>query len=310
MPHLTVVVPTYDRAALLARALDRLTHQTAAASTFDILVVDNNSSDSTRSVVERFAPRVRYVFEPRQGLSHARNTGIEAARGSAIVAFTDDDVEVAPDWVEALTKAFAEHPDADGIGGRVLPRWTAAPPAWLTRDHWAPLGLQDHGGAARVFDAADPRCLIGANVAFRASVFERVGLFAPEVQRVGDGVGSTEDHEFLRRLYAAGARAVYVPDVVVTADVPPERMSVAYHRRWHRGHGRFQAVMRLPEIERSPRGRFLDVPAHLYRSALADLVSWLRLRLSGNAVDAFARETRLWFFSGFLTERCPCLPRR
>jgi hypothetical protein len=111
-------------------------------------------------------------------------------------------------------------------------------------------------------------------------------------------------------LYAVGGRARYVPGLVVTAEVPPRRMTPAYHCRWHRGHGRFQALMRLPEIERSPRGRLLGVPAHLYRSAIDDLLSWLTLRLSGHSSEAFAREARLWFFSGFVTERSLCLSRR
>lgn len=302
MKALTVAICTYNRAAGLRAALRALTAQRDPATPFEIVVVDNNSTDETCSIVQSFGEAVRYIFEGRQGLSYARNAAIEAAAGE-IVAFTDDDVEVAPGWTATLIHAFASHPEVDCIGGRVLPRWPAAPPPWLTRAHWAPLALQDHGETPLVFDASRPVCLVGANVAFRRSVFARVGLFSPTVQRVRDGVGSTEDHELLLRLYAAGGRALYFPDLLVTAEIPAHRLTRGYHRRWHRGHGRFHAVMRTPEMERTGRGRLLGIPAHLFRTAAADAAAWCKLKMRGEAAEAFARETRLWFFSGFLRER-------
>lgn len=309
MTALTIVVPTFNRAAALEGALRALTAQRGSPPP-EIVVVDNNSRDATRDTVRAFGSRVRYVFEPRQGLSHARNAGIDHATRNAgtparehVIAFTDDDVEVAPGWAAALVQAFEEHADVECVGGRVLPRWTSPPPLWLTRAHWAPLALQDHGDAPLTFDAGRPVCLVGANVAFRRSVFDRVGRFADHVQRVGDGIGSTEDHELLLRLYGVGGRARYAPGLLVWTDVPAERLRRAYHRRWHRGHGRFHAIMRTPEMERTARGRWLGVPAHLYGAAAKDLVAWARLAATGRAAAAFEHELRLWFFWGFFGER-------
>ena len=302
MKALTVAICTYNRAPRLRAALRALTAQQDSATPIEIVVIDNNSTDATCSVVQSFGEAVRYVFEGRQGLSYARNAAIEAATGD-VIAFTDDDVEVAAGWTAMLMQAFAEHPEVDCVGGRILPRWSAPPPPWLTRAHWGPLALQDHGDAPRVFDIHTPLCLIGANVAFRRSVFARVGPFSPALQRVGDGIGSTEDHEMLLRLYASGGKALYQPNLLVTSEVPPDRLTRDYHRRWHRGHGRFHALMRTPSMERTNRGRLLGVPAHLFRSAAQDAAAWLRLRMRGEAAEAFARETRLWFFSGFLKER-------
>lgn len=311
--QLTVIIPTFNRAPLLERALRALQVARGTASRrCEIVVVDNNSSDATRDVAARAGEGVRYVFEPRQGLSHARNAGIDAAGARApdrLVAFTDDDVEVAPEWIGVLAGAFEAHPGVPCVGGRVLPRWTQPPPAWLSPAHWAPLALQDHGPQPRLFDAATPLGLIGANVAFRSDVFDRIGLFSTHVQRVRDSIGSTEDHELLARLYASGGSALYVPDLIVRAEVPGDRLTRAYHRRWHRGHGRCHARMRLADIERS-RAKFLGVPAHLFRTAARDAASWLPLTLAGDASGAFARETRLCFFSGFVRERCSWLPRR
>jgi GT2 family glycosyltransferase len=313
--HFTVVVPTYNRAALLEVALTHLVEATRSArGSCDIIVVDNNSTDATRDVVGKFTSRVRYLFEGRQGLSHARNAGLMAVprkqrTADHIVAFTDDDVEVQRDWLDVIGRELTERPDVSCLGGRVLPRWTGVTaPAWFSAEHWAPLALQDHGEGRRVFDSQTPLCLVGANVAFRANVFERIGTFSPDVQRVRDSIGSTEDHELLLRLYAAGERALYSPNLIVWSHISRDRLTRRYHRRWHEGHGRFHARMRLPEMDQS-RARILDVPLHLVRTAALDAAAWISLTLTRNSARAFARETRLWFFTGFCRERWAWLHR-
>jgi glycosyltransferase involved in cell wall biosynthesis len=301
-PNVSVILPTYNRATLLRAAMDALLRQTAPPHSYEIVVVDNNSSDGTVEFLASFDdPRVVSVKEPRQGLSYARNAGLAAAR-APILALTDDDVEVAPDWIDTISTTMAAHPDADAVGGRVLPAWPEDKPSWLTRTHWAPLALQDHGDANRVFDRSSPVGLIGANVAFRRSVFERVGTFSPAVQRVKDSIGSTEDHELLHRLYASGGRALYTPHMIVMTRVPRERCARAYHRRWHTGHGFFHALMRTDDVERS-RVRVLGVPGHLLRGAATDAAHWAACAVRGDWDGAFAAELRLRFFGGFVKGR-------
>jgi glycosyltransferase involved in cell wall biosynthesis len=300
--RLTVVLPTFNRAGPLRRAIAALQRQSLDRSLYEVVVVDNNSTDGTSEFLASVSDaRVRTVRESRQGLSFARNAAIAQARGD-IVAFTDDDVEVAPDWAETIVTALDGHPDVDGVGGRVLPAWANGRPRWLTREHWAPLALQDHGDAKRVFDRANPIGLVGANVALKRRAFERVGLFAPSVQRVKDGIGSTEDHEFLSRLYASGGRMLYVPRLLVLARVQYDRCTRRYHRRWHEGHGRFHALMRTAEMERS-RFQLLGVPSHLLRSAASDAVAWIRSVLNQDWDGAFAAELRLRFFEGYVRTR-------
>ena len=112
-------------------------------------------------------------------------------------------------------------------------------------------------------------------------VFDRIGPFAVEFQRVEDGIGSTEDHELLRRLWARGGQGVYAPEVVVVAEVQPERMTKAYHRRWYRGHGRFVARMERPMAADTPRRRAADettlfsTPAYFYRSLIRKSARWI-----------------------------------
>jgi glycosyltransferase involved in cell wall biosynthesis len=300
--RLSVILATYNRADSLRRAIDALLHQSAGRDSYEVIVVDNNCSDGTAALLDSIDdPRLRAIREPRQGLSYARNAGLAAAR-SDIVAFTDDDVEAAADWAETIISSLDARPEVDGAGGRVMPVWDREQPGWLTQAHWAPLALQDHGDHERIFDRDTPIGLVGANVAFRRSVFDRVGRFSPDVQRVKDGIGSTEDHELLLRLYASGGRLLYLPRMLVMARVQAHRYDRDYHRRWHEGHGHFHAIMRAADMERS-RLALLGIPSHLIRRAAHDLGAWLKSAVAADWDRAFAAELRLRFFRGFVLKR-------
>lgn len=304
-PDISVILCTYNRCDLLQEALKALLAQQSDGARYEVLVVDNRSTDRTRQVCEEMLAQstapTRYLFEPQQGVSYARNTAIRSAR-APILAFSDDDVCVRADWVAGIKRAFDAHPQVVGIGGRVLPKWRAAPPRWLTRRHWTPLALQDYGDEPLVIDSRNPLCLVAANLALRRAVFDELGLFSPALQRVKDGIGSMEDLELHMRLWAAGHQEMYVPDVVATATVQTERLTQTYHRRWYRGNGRFYAQLRAAEFEQSA-ARLFDVPAHLYRQACGDVWRWGAHRLRGNEEEALLCEARLAFFAGFFGER-------
>jgi len=302
----SIVISTYNRCGLLEGALQALFSPTQAHSEFEVLVVDNNSSDQTRPLVQALAAqnpeKLKYLFEPKQGLSYGRNTGIANARAS-IIAFTDDDVRVSRDWVYQIKTSFEANPDIDFLGGKVVPRWSTAPPSWLTAAHWGPLALLDYGDEPFFVDTGKQLCLIGANFAFRRSAFERVGLFKTDFQRVRDGIGSLEDHEMLLRLWRTNSRGLYLPELVVTAEIEPERLQKRYHRRWHAGHGSFYASLYSDEIERSKVGRILGVPAHLYRRAFKDALGWTLASIRNRPDLAFAHEVQLHYFGGFFRRR-------
>jgi glycosyltransferase involved in cell wall biosynthesis len=305
-PLVSIVIPTYKRARALPRVIASALNQTCPAPRYEVLVIDNNSPDDTAQVIEAIARRhpgrVRRILEMRQGVSHARQAGIDQARGQ-IVAFFDDDVWVADNWVETIVDALQSHPNVQCVGGKVLPQWSAPPPAWLTPDHWGPLALQNYGDQPILMSSCNPRGLISANLACRKDVLQRVGGFSPTFQRVKDGIGSLEDDDWNRRFWKAGGVALYLPTLIAWTDVPPERLTRAYHRRWHLGHGRFYALLRADEIERTRIGAFLGVPGHLYRSAIADAIGMLTSIVAGHPHTAFLHEVRLRFFSGFLAQR-------
>jgi glycosyltransferase involved in cell wall biosynthesis len=307
---------------LLAAALVALLRQGPDTPPYEVIVVDNNSADATRQVIEPFIASgvVRYAFEPTQGLSHARNHGLSIARAD-LIAFTDDDVRVTSAWIRSIVDAFAEHPDLEMVGGKVEPIWDDAPPPWLHESGDAPLALADFGDEPFQIgprssvlrppaSVLDPRstpdravCLIGANLAMRRRLFDRAGKFSPAVQRVRDGIGSTEDYEFELRALGQGAAAMYDPRIVVRAPIPRERLMKRYHRAWHSGHGRFYALMRDPSFERSGLGTLLGVPAHVYRSAIREAAAWIASVLTRRNAAAFAHELRLRFLCGFAAQR-------
>lgn len=302
--EISVVISTYNRSRMLIAALESVLRQECRGVRYEVIVVDNNSADNTRDVVDRYIggahQNLRYIFERRQGSSHARNAGVAVAR-SEIVAFADDDVRVAKDWIGTIKRAFEDHPEIDCIGGRVLPLWRTPAPKWLTRDHWMPLALQDYGDRPLPINRNNPLCLVSANLAFRREAFVDAGWFAPELQRIKDSIGSMEDAELLERYWRTGRECLYVPELTVETDVTAERLSRVYHRRWHTGHGHFYAIKRADEMEHAS-SRLFDVPAHLYKQAVADAAAWLYFLLRDRN-RAFLYETRLLFFVGFFRKR-------
>ena len=265
---------------MLPAAIESVLEQQPGETTYEVIVVDNNSTDRTsRSHTKRFMERnvnLRCVFEPSQGVSHARNAGIAHAR-APIIAFFDDDIRVSSNWIANIKRAFDEHPEIDFLGGKILPRWKISPPPWLTRDHWWPLALLDYGEKPVYVTADNPLCLPTANASFRREVFERVGMFAPDFSQ-------REDHELLLRLWQAGRRGLYDPSVVVVAEVQPERLQERYHLQWNATTGRFNSLMHLNEImgsdgrivgERPDTITFFGVPAFIYRNLVVETRRWI-----------------------------------
>jgi glycosyltransferase involved in cell wall biosynthesis len=304
----SVILCTFNRARQLRPAVEHLLAQSPNVPPFEVVVVDNNSTDDTRGVVEACRgdsnDRLRYVFEPRQGLSYARNTGIREAQAD-IVAFTDDDVRVASGWVEAIVRAFEAHSGVECLGGRTLPLWPAPPPAWLTPLHWVgPLALQDYGAQPFIVDARRPLSLAGANIAIRKAVFARVGPFSADYPR-------SEDTEFLIRFWLSGAQALYVPDMLVHADVQPERLTKAYHRQWHSNIGRCNARMLFDERsdpvvglrEEVPKiARVLGAPRFALRQLGSEVWQWMAATVARREPEAFYHETRARSLIGYMRE--------
>lgn len=275
---LTVAVCTWNRAALLARTLDAMTRLRLPRDlAWELVVVDNGSTDDTAAVVAGFEGRlpVRRLVEPRTGLSHARNAAVAAARGTAIV-WTDDDVLVEVDWLAGYAAAFARWPDADVFGGPILPYFDAPPPEWLRR------GLAQVANAYALLDLGpepvpfdERRLPFGANYAIRTAAQRRVP-YSPELGRVGTALRSGEETMVVRTLLAGGARGWWVPEARVAHLVPRARQTVRFLRAYYRGNGASSHAD--PSFHGPEHGaRLLGRPRWVWRLAVEQqLLYWLR----------------------------------
>jgi glycosyltransferase involved in cell wall biosynthesis len=281
----TVLICTYNRAGYLGETLDSLAGCAASGFSWDVLVVDNNSSDDTRAVVEsrvaRFPVRLRYLFEARQGKSNALNTGMAAA-SSTVIVFTDDDVKVAEGWLDAAVRPLLERSDLDYTGGPVRPIWTAPRPQWLDErgNLGGPIAIKDHGPDPFFFE--DQRHTpLGVNMAVRRRLIERVGGFRPDLGRNGKSLLGQEQAEFFYRTRAAGARGLYVPDMVLDHVVAASRLTRNYYRRWfywkgvsharvHQIHGRTELGIDLHRTR-----QIAGIPTFIFGSAVRNARGWL-----------------------------------
>jgi glycosyltransferase involved in cell wall biosynthesis len=272
----TVIIATYNRCRSLEQTLRSLARQQVAGGfTWEAIVVDNNSSDGTRGVVESLPEtqrgRFRYVFEGRQGKTYALNTAIAQARGE-ILAFTDDDVTLDPAWLMTLVTRVRDGRCA-GAGGRIVPVWTDPKPRWLETEGPYRLGAVivslDLGPHPCFFSDLLP---LGANLAIRADVLERLGAFRTDL---GPTVGSQirgEDSEICERLLGAGERLLYVPDAIVYHPVAKDRLRRRYFQDYYYAQGR--AVTRYEGVPADATA-YWGVPRYLLWAAGVRLARWM-----------------------------------
>jgi glycosyltransferase involved in cell wall biosynthesis len=307
----TVLICTYNRAELLGETLESIARSRVDRLRWDVIVVDNNSTDRTREVVAERAVRypvpLRYLFEPRQGKSHALNAGL-AETTAVIVVFTDDDVRVDQGWLEAACGPMLADPSVDYTGGPVHPIWEQPCPPWLdsTRsDLWGTLAILDYGPEPFVFEDRR-RVPLGANMAVRRVLIERIGGFDPELGRRGKSLLGQEQAEFFCRSRAIGARGLYVPAMSLQHHVPASRLTRDYFRRWWywKGVSKFRLEQRHPvtelgvDLARVPR--IAGVPRFMIGSALRDLFGWLATLVTANRVERTRRAMMLWYFLGYV----------
>jgi glycosyltransferase involved in cell wall biosynthesis len=302
---ISVIIATYNRAALLDECLDHLSRQHFSDGD-EVIVVDNGSNDETPDVIRRargrFTVPLRHLEEPRPGKSHALTRALSEASGD-VLAFTDDDVDAEPDWLDAI-RAAMDDPATALVGGPVAPRWETNAPRWLGAavDSYgrlaAPLALLNYGPTT--VDLG-PRTVLGANLAVRRDVLVRLGGFATHLGKLRGTLLSGEDHELCRRVQAAGFQARYCPGARVRHWVPASRMRLGYYLSWFFWSGITNAAL---EADEAARGRaLLGVPLYLFKRAAAAGARGAAAAVVGNVKDAAEHAIDVAFVAGYASQR-------
>ena len=310
----TILICTYNRAPLLRESLRAMAALTPPADcAVEIVVVDNNSTDTTQRVLAEAATESPFPIvtlrETAQGKSFALNRGLKAATGD-VIALTDDDVWPDAGWLQRIVNRFRER-EITFVFGKVLPRWGIVPPADLltaaAQDIWGPLALVDYGDepAAYTADRTGQRLPIGANLAFRRDAIVQVGGWRTDLGKVNNTLTSGEDHEIFCRLRRFNLYSgFYDPAIVVRHYVPERRLTRHYFRQWFFWSGKTHALM-LDElyahIDVEHAIRIAGTPRFLWRQALQQFARYLRTRHPRTqALDGLKEELRLLQYCGLI----------
>ncbi|THF73663.1 glycosyltransferase [Cohnella fermenti] len=247
----TVAICTHNRADDLREALFSLLGQ-RTAEPFEVIVVDNGSTDRTAQTVLEFQRLagipVRYVYEERLGLSVARNRAIREAKGEFIL-FLDDDAIASDGWVAGIVAVFGRDPRIGCVGGKIEPAWEGEAPAWLPPENRSLYTILDYSDEVAEMQGAIP---FGANVAFRRVVFETMAPFREDLGRVGSNLLSSEESELIDRIRSEHS-VYYTPHASVLHKIPRSRMN----RKWLLRRIYWQGVSRAVSSGPSRRTRLL-----------------------------------------------------
>jgi glycosyltransferase involved in cell wall biosynthesis len=255
---LSVIICTYNREKYIYNVLRSLAENPFPTESYELLVIDNNSTDGTAPECDRFqaafpAVDCRRVVEAQQGLSHARNRGVDEAVGDILI-YVDDDATVNPGYLQAFHMFFIQHPAAMAAGGPVMPVYEAATPRWLSRFTIPLITGQFHrGDRVKAFGKSGfPR---GGNAGYRREVFHSVGRFNLQLGRKGDSLAGAEEKDIFDKMRAQRMPFYYVPGAVLYHIIPPDKLTNAYFNALTLALGRSerlrtQAVSRQKYITR------------------------------------------------------------
>ncbi|MBP7461258.1 MAG: glycosyltransferase, partial [Candidatus Delongbacteria bacterium] len=221
-PEISVIVCTYNRAELLEKCLQSLAGQSLPATEYEVIIIDNHSSDTTLETAKLFLnnhPNFSYFMENRQGLSHARNLGVTKSRGDYL-AFIDDDSMADHNWLsEALSIIRSHHPDI--FGGAVYPLLSNTSPLWYHNRY----GIRGDMGETGWIDQG---FIIGTNIFFHRSLLSEYGGFNPRYGMIGEQLGYHEETDLVLRAFSENRKVYFSRDLLVFDTIPEYKKSLAY----------------------------------------------------------------------------------
>jgi glycosyltransferase involved in cell wall biosynthesis len=246
---ISVIVCTYNRAHYLADTLNHLLHQSSATAHFEVLVINNNSTDDTEGVCQQFSNKnplfsFRYLVEQSQGLSYARNRGIKEAKGD-VLTFIDDDAFAQPDFIQHLQAHFESHPQTMAVGGKIIPQYEDIEPRWMSKYLLPLVAALNMGDQKTPFPKS--KFPIGANMSIRREAFEAYGTFDVNLGRKGSVLEGSEEKDLFSRISKSGAPIMYLPQAVVHHIIPAKRVSPQYIKNQAIGIGKSERTRTIQQ---------------------------------------------------------------
>lgn len=257
--QISAIVCTHNRSGYLKKAVQSLNDQTLPKEQYEVIVVDNASTDDTEAVVESFrhVPNLRYIYEPILGLSQARNTGWQNAKGKYI-AYLDDDAIACPEWLKRILRAFETmKPTPGSVGGKVVPIWEIERPTWLPKEMEPALTIIDWSDQP-IFLTESHQFLAGVNISYPRDVLEECKGFSVNLGRKGSILLSGEEYFVERYIKSMGLGVYYDPLICVQHHIPAERLTSRWLcRRYFWQGASFQIIQLLEDAAPRSRGRYL-----------------------------------------------------
>ncbi len=255
---LSIIFCTYNREKYIYNAMKSIVDQDFSYFGYEIVLVNNNSTDSTESICRQFQadyPQVdfRYFVEMNQGLSYARNRGVKESRGDILI-FVDDDATVFDHYLSSINLFFQAHPGVGACGGPIVPVYEAEKPKWLS--HYTE---QLIGGALYEGDKVKPfrngKYPGGGNSAFRREIFEKYGLFNVELGRKGTGLIGAEEKDLYDRLTRGKEAFYYLPQMGIHHYIPEKKLTEAHFKELTYSIGKSERIRTKAVSDKAYRGR-------------------------------------------------------
>lgn len=299
----SVIISTHNGATRILKTLFSLTKQTM--KDFEIIVVDNASTDNTKEVVQGAKKDIaclQYVFEPNLGISAARNKGFQISKGEVIL-FMDDDEIASPGWVHEHVKVYGSNKNIDAIGGRIILKWTSLRPGWLPRKINRRMGCFNLGVHARpmIF----PEYPFGGNMSFRRNIFKQLKGFSLTFGIKGCGLMGNEEKEIFFRLNQLNPRHIvqYSPEAYVHHTINAKRLSQKniIMRNFYQGVSDV-LFTELTESPRRSRIRWLKRSLRGYVSVFQTFFPIFKFRIKKKETKLFMMQISCAYWLGYARE--------
>ena len=214
IPQISVAVCTYNRADVLPKCLESLADQSASSELFEVLIIDNNSTDDTKRIALDFCKNhnnFKYIFEEKQGLSHARNRAIEEAKGEYL-AYIDDDAITDKEWLKKIGSVIQNNKNIVAFGGPIYPWYNKEKPKWF-KDEFA-----THSYGKQHFQLTEQNCpfgLSGSNMIFKKEILNKYNGFSAEYGMNGDKIAFGEESFLFNKMLKNDENIQYFPGIFV-----------------------------------------------------------------------------------------------